>query len=186
MKNRRILNPVLSAMFLAMGAVLPFLTGQLQSIGSMLLPMHIPVLLCGFICGWQYGAVVGFVLPLYRSMQFSMPVMFPSATAMAFELAAYGFLSGFLFNRMKRKNVKTLYLSMLISMLGGRVVWGTVMAIITGFTTDSFTFSAFVSGAFINAVPGIILQLVLIPAIMVALDKTRLVPFTDKGTDVHE
>ena len=60
-------NLVLAAMFLAIGLVLPFFTGQIPQIGSMLLPMHLPVLLCGLICGWQYGVVVGFVAPLMHA-----------------------------------------------------------------------------------------------------------------------
>ena len=80
----------LSAMFLAIGMVLPFLTGQIPEVGNMMLPMHIPVLLCGLICGWQYGAVLGFVLPLLRYLIFGMPVLFPTGTAMTFELMTYG------------------------------------------------------------------------------------------------
>lgn len=60
-RNRYILNLALAAMFLALGLVLPFATAQIQQIGNMLLPMHIPVLLCGLICGWQYGGLVGFI-----------------------------------------------------------------------------------------------------------------------------
>lgn len=177
MKNKTLLNLILSAMFLAIGLVLPFLTGQIQYVGNMLLPMHIPVLLCGFICGWQYGAVIGFILPLFRSMMFAMPVMYPTAIAMAFELAAYGFLSGYLFTHAKWQCIKSLYRCMSIAMLGGRVVWGLAMTVIMGFGADGFSFSAFLSGAFVNAIPGIILQLVLVPAVMLALDKTHLVPF---------
>ena len=77
---------VLSAFFMALGIVLPFLTGQIQQIGNMLLPMHIPVMLCGFICGWQYGLAVGAVTPLLRSMMFGMPPMMPTAAAMAVEI----------------------------------------------------------------------------------------------------
>lgn len=87
-------NLVLSAMFMAIGLVLPFFTGQIPQIGRMLLPMHLPVLLCGLICGWQYGGVVGFVLPLLRYVMFGMPPIFPTGLAMAFEMAAYGMIAG--------------------------------------------------------------------------------------------
>ena len=87
-----------AAMFLALGLILPFFTGQIPQIGSKLLPMHIPVFLCGLICGWKYGGLVGFILPLLRSALFGMPVFFPSATAMAFELMTYGAVSGFLYS----------------------------------------------------------------------------------------
>ena len=85
---------------LALGMVLPFLTGQIPSVGSRLLPMHIPALLTGYISGPMYGLLVGFVMPLFRSMIFGMPPMFPTAVAMAFELATYGFIAGLLYRRM--------------------------------------------------------------------------------------
>ena len=85
-----------AALFLALAMVLPFITGQIPEIGKMLSPMHIPVLLCGFLCGWPWGLAVGFVAPLLRSVVFGMPAMFPGAVAMAFELAVYGTLSAIL------------------------------------------------------------------------------------------
>lgn len=163
-------------MLLALGLVLPFLTGQIQHIGNMLLPMHIPVLLCGFICGWQYGISIGFILPLMRSALFGMPVMFPNAVSMAFELACYGFLAGFLFQRAKWQCIRSLYRCLVLTMLGGRIVWGIAQAALFGFDRTAFTFQAFIAGAFLNSVPGIVLQLILIPAVMLALDKTHLVP----------
>ena len=95
--KKNIKNMVLAAMFLAIGLVLPLFTGQIPQVGNMLLPMHIPVFLCGLICGWQYGAAVGFIVPLLRSAIFGMPVFFPSATAMAFELMTYGLVAGLLY-----------------------------------------------------------------------------------------
>ena len=95
---------------------LPFLTMQIPAVGSMLLPMHIPVLLCGFFCGWRYGLIVGVVAPLLRSVLFGMPPMFPTAAAMAFELAAYGALTGLLFQRFPKK-AGYIYATMLISMI---------------------------------------------------------------------
>lgn len=171
----------LGAMFLAIGIVLPFFTGQIPQIGQMLLPMHIPVFLCGLICGWQYGAAVGFILPLMRSMLFAMPPMFPDAAVMAFELASYGFISGFLYQNARWHCVKSLFRCMAAAMLGGRIVWGIAMVLFLGIGTDGFTMEAFFAGAFINAIPGIILQLVLIPSVMLALDKTHLVPFGENS-----
>lgn len=177
MKHVQLRRLILGAMFLALGLVLPFFTGQIQQIGNMLLPMHIPVLLCGLICGWQYGLSVGLILPLMRSFLFGMPVFYPSAIAMSVELAAYGFLAGFLFSHAKWQCIKMLYRCLIAAMLGGRLVWGLAMLLLVGLKGGSFTLAAFFSGAVIDAVPGIILQLVLIPAIMLALDKTHLVPF---------
>ncbi len=179
-KNNSLLNLVLSAMFLALGLVLPFLTGQIKEIGSMLLPMHIPVLLCGLVCGPTYGLIVGAIVPIMRSMLFSMPVMFPTAIGMAFELATYGFAIGYLFSHAKWKCIKSLYRCLLISMVSGRIVWGIVQCLLLGIGDNGFTLTAFLGGAFLNAIPGIILQLVLIPAIMLVLGKTHLIHFDSK------
>lgn len=172
-----IYNMVLSAMFLALGLALPFLTGQIPQIGNMLLPMHIPVLLCGLICGWQHGAMVGFICPLLRYVLFSMPPM-PMGLGMAFELCAYGAIVGFLYSHSKWKCVISLYRSLIIAMIGGRIVWGVARVIMVGAVNVPFGWEMFISGALLTAVPGIILQLILIPAIMVALDKAKLVPFS--------
>ena len=158
-------------MFMAIGILLPLLTGQIQRIGNMLLPMHIPVLLCGLICGWQYGAVVGFILPLMRSVMFGMPPFYPVAVAMAFELAAYGFVTGFVYSRVHRKNIGTTYLSLITGMISGRVIWGIAEVILLGIGGKSFTWKMFISGAVLNAVPGIVIQLIIIPAIMAAVRK---------------
>lgn len=183
MNNKTLKNTVLSAMFLAIGIVLPFLTGQIQQFGNMLLPMHIPVLLCGLICGAKYGLIVGFIMPLLRSALFSMPVMYPNAVSMAFELATYGFVIGFLYSHSPWKCIKALYISMLTSMISGRIVWGLVQLLLIGAGTDGFTAKAFISGALINAVPGIILQLILIPAIMTSLKLTKPIHFSNKNKD---
>ena len=173
-------NLTLAAMFLAAGLVLPFVTGQIPQIGSMLLPMHLPVLMCGLVCGWKYGLVVGFILPLMRSVLFGMPPMFPTAVAMAFELASYGGLAGFFYGRSKWKCVIALYRALLAAMIGGRLVWGGGMVVLTGMCGSGFTWAMFLSGAFLNAIPGIILQLIFIPTMMIALDRTGLVRFHRK------
>lgn len=177
--KKYIQNLVTAAMLMAVGIVLPFFTGQIPQIGSMLLPMHLPVLVCGLICGWQYGGIVGFVLPLLRYVLFGMPPM-PNGIAMAFELAAYGAISGFLYNRSKWQCVISLYRCLIIAMIGGRIIWGIVCVVIFGMTGNAFTWQMFMAGAFLNAVPGIILQLVFIPALMAALNKTGLVRFHKK------
>ena len=175
--KQKIKKLTLSAMFLALGLVLPFLTGQIPQIGNMLLPMHIPVFLCGLICGWQYGAVVGFILPLFRSAVFGMPVFFPTATAMAFELMTYGLVAGLLYSLSKWQCIGALYRCLVIAMLAGRVVWGVVQIIQLGVTGGGFTWQMFMAGAFLNAVPGIVVQLILIPVVMLSLNRTGLVPF---------
>ena len=176
MNHNFLKNMALAALFLAIGLVLPFFTGQIPAVGKMLLPMHIPVLLCGLICGWQWGLGIGFVLPVLRSVLFSMPVMYPTATAMAFELAAYGAVIGYLYARSKWRCVKALYKCLIPAMIAGRIVWGAVMVVLMGLGGSTFTWELFLGGALLNALPGIALQLVLIPAVMVLLDRTKLVP----------
>ena len=167
----------LSAMFLAIGMVLPFLTGQIPQIGNMMLPMHIPVLLCGLICGWQYGAVLGFVLPLLRYLIFGMPVLFPTGAAMAFELMTYGLVIGLVYSLSRWKCIISLYRALIAAMIAGRIVWAAVQMILLGVSGGAFTMKMFLAGAFFNAVPGIIIQLVLIPTVMIALGRTGLVHF---------
>ena len=164
-------------MFVAIGLVLPMITGNIPQIGNMLLPMHIPVFLCGLICGWQYGLAVGAILPLMRSFLFGMPPLYPVAIAMTFELATYGFVAGFLYNRSKWQCIMALYRSMILAMLAGRIVWGVAEVILLGVSGNAFTWQAFIAGTVLNAVPGIAIQLTLIPALMAALNKTGLVRF---------
>ena len=178
MKNKDIKKLVVSAMLVAIGLVLPFLTGQIKQIGNMLLPMHIPIILCGFICGWQYGLAAGFILPLLRSVMFGMPAMYPNAVAMSFELATYGFVAGFLYSRTKNKNVWKVLACLMTAMLVGRIVWGIVEVALLGMS-GAFTYEMFIAGAFLNSIPGIILQLVFIPVFMAILDKTGIVKFND-------
>lgn len=167
----------LSAMFIALGLVLPFLTGQIPAIGNMLLPMHIPIILCGFVCGWQYGLAVGFITPILRSLIFHAPPMMPTAFAMAFELAAYGLLCGLLY-RLLPKKIVYLYASLALAMIGGRIIWGIAMLCITGLSGSAFGFETFISGAFLTAVPGIILQLIIIPPAVKAVEH-----FSKKATN---
>ena len=176
-KKKPIYHMVLTAMFMAVGLVLPFMTGQIPQIGKMLLPMHIPVLLCGLICGWQYGLAIGLALPILRYFLFSMPVLYPMGIAMAFELGTYGLTVGYLYAHSRWHCVIALYRSLITAMIAGRVVWGVVQIILLGITGSGFTWQMFMAGAFLNAIPGIILQLILIPAIMIALNRTGLVRF---------
>lgn len=172
-KPSTLYKTVLSALFLALAYALPFLTGQIPSIGSMLCPLHIPALLCGFFCGWQWGLAVGFIAPLFRSLTLGMPPLFPTAVCMAFELAAYGAIAGGMHRILPRKK-PFIYVSLLTAMLLGRIVWGVSMLICMSINGGAFTFAAFLAGAFSNALPGIILQLLLIPIIVMILDNPRV------------
>lgn len=165
---------VLAAVLLAVAFVLPFLTGQIPKIGSMLSPMHIPVLICGFVCGWPYGMGIGFIAPLLRSLTLGMPPM-AAALAMAPELAVYGLMTGLLYRYLPKK-IPYLYVALVGSMLAGRIVWGLVQYMLAGIRHTSFTFEAFLAGAFVEAVPGIICHIVLVPVVVLALKKAKLMP----------
>lgn len=168
------LRLTLAAMFLALGILLPFVTGQIPQFGKMLLPMHMPVLLCGLICGWKYGLAVGAILPLLRSVLFHMPPIYPEAVGMAFELATYGLVIGLIYSRLPKKGTVGVYIALLCAMLAGRVVWGVARAVMMGLGGQSFTWQMFAAGALFQAIPGIILQLLLIPAIMALLKRTKV------------
>ena len=172
-KHNRLVKMILSAAFLALAYVMPFLTGQLPEIGSMLCPLHIPVLLCGFICGWPWGLAVGFIAPLFRSVTLGMPPLFPTAVCMAFELATYGAIAGFMHKMLPRKK-PYIYVSLLTAMVIGRLVWGTAMFLCLGLSGGNFTFAAFLAGAVTNAIPGIILQIILIPVLVMVLDRPKI------------
>ncbi|MBR3791907.1 MAG: ECF transporter S component [Clostridia bacterium] len=164
--SKSIRKTILSAMFLCLGIVLPFITGQIKEIGDTLLPMHIPVMLCGLFCGAKYGFIVGAILPLLRAITVGMPPIYPNALWMATELATYGFVIGFLYFSYNKKQMWWLYCCLIISMICGRISWGITKAILLGMAGKPFTFEAFIVGGIIDSFPGIILQLVLIPAII--------------------
>lgn len=166
-------NMVLAAMFAALGMVMPLITGQIPEVGSRLLPMHLPVLICGYVCGWRYGLVVGFMVPLLRSVMFGMPPLFPTGVCMVFELAAYGACTGFLYRVLPKRN-RSIYVSLIGSMIVGRVVWGMISMLIYGVMGNTFTVQIFMASAFLNAIPGILAQIVLIPVIIMALNRAKM------------
>lgn len=170
MRRTNVKSLVLSALFLALALVLPFLTGQIPEIGSMLCPMHIPVLLCGFFCGWPWGVAVGAVAPVLRSVLFGMPPMFPTAVCMSLELATYGMVSGLVYQKLPRKK-RSVYIALLSAMIAGRLVWGAARLLCAGLDVSAFGLSAFWAGAVTSAIPGIIVQLILIPVLVLALQK---------------
>lgn len=171
--NKRIRKMTFSALYLAIALVLPFITGQIPEIGAMLLPMHIPVLLCGFVCGWPWGLAVGLIAPMLRSFLFGMPAMYPTAVAMTFELAVYGALTGIFYHVLPRK-AWNVYASLIIAMTIGRLVWGAAQYLLLLARGTAFTPEMFLAGAVLNAIPGIILHIDLIPVLVIVLDKARL------------
>lgn len=183
MKEGIVKKLTLSALFLAVGFVLPMLFGQIPVIGQMLLPMHIPIFLCAMLCGWKYSAVIGFILPILRSLIFSVPILYPTAVAVAFELATYGIVTGVIYASARRQTLKTVYLSMGVAMLCGRVVRCVAEIILLGIQGKAFAWQSFASGVLLSAIPGIILQLTLIPAIMAVLSRAGAITLYKKGVE---
>ena len=173
MSSRQIRKLTYAALYLAIALVLPFITGQIPEISKALSPMHIPVLLCGFMCGWPWGMAVGFIAPLLRGVLFGMPVLFPTGVAMAFELAVYGAMTGYLYSVLPRRKWIT-YAVLIIAMIAGRIVWGLAHVILAGFTGSEFTFAAFLAGAVTGVIPGIILHIALIPILVIAMERAGL------------
>ena len=168
----RIRKPTFTALYLAIALVLPFLTGQIPEVGTMLCPMHIPALLCGFMCGWPWGLAVGFISPLLPSMLFGMPPVWV-AIAMAFERATYGAIAGLLYRRLPKTGWR-IYASLISAMVAGRLVWGLVKFLLAGLQGTEFSLALFLSGAVTTAIPGIILQLILIPIPVVVMERTNM------------
>ena len=166
--QRPVQTLAMAAMLMAVGFVLPFFTGQIPQIGKMLCPLHLPVLLCGFLCGWKYGLAVGFAAPLLRFLLFGMPPIMPTGLAMMFELAAYGAFSGLLLQFLPKK-LYCLYASLIGAMLGGRIVWGIARFVLGQIVGPAFTFPLFLSGAFVSAVPGIVCHILLIPPVVIGV-----------------
>ena len=164
---------VYAAVCLALCLALPFLTGQIPEVGNMLAPMHLPVLLAGFLCGPWWGALVGAIAPVYRYFLFGMPPIFPTGFAMCFELATYGLVSGWLYRHLPEKR-SCIYAALITAMVAGRIVWGLVMMMVAAGGAAGFTWAVFLSGAVLNAIPGILLQLVLIPVLVMALEKAGI------------
>ncbi len=182
MKNEKIKRLTLSGMFLALGIVLPMLTGQIPQIGSMLLPMHIPVFLCALVCGWQYATPLAFILPFLRTLLFGVPNLYPEAIAIAFEMSTYALVTGVIYDKSKYHCLRALYRSLICSMVVGRVVRTVVQILLLGIAQTPFTFGGFFTAVIIRGIPGIILQLILIPAIMVLCRKTKVKLYIKKKT----
>ena len=165
---------IITAVCIALCVVLPQAFHAIPNAGSIYCPMHIPVLLCGLICGWQYGLLCCISGPLVSALITGMP---PAAVlpGMLVECAAYGALTGLMMQLVHTKKVyPDLYISLLVAMLGGRIISGIAKALI--FSAGSYSMTAWVTGSFVTSLPGIIVHLVLIPSIVYALMKAKLIP----------
>lgn len=172
--HQRLKKLIYSALCLALCMVLPLLTGQIPEIGKQLSPMHIPVLLCGFLCGWPWGLAVGAIAPIMRSFLFGMPALYPDAVCMMFELATYGAVAGILYRILPRKPW-SVFAALIAAMIAGRLVWGAVKWLLLGLGGTAFTLEMFLSGAVLKAIPGIVLHIVLIPPLVLLLNRAGLV-----------
>lgn len=180
MKRQSLYRMVVTAVLLAVGMVLPFLTGQLQTIGKLISPLHIPAFICGLTCGPWWGAALGLVLPILRSVAFGMPKLMPTAVAMMFELAAYGLVSGLLYpmlcRALKQKRLAAMLVSLVIAMLAGRIAGGAAQAVILGAQGSGYGFEMFVASYFTSTLVGAAIHLVVVPVVVLALEKAKLSP----------
>lgn len=164
---------VLTAACIALCVVLPMAFHSFPNGGSIFLPMHIPVLLCGMMCAWPYGLVCGLLGVGLSSLLTGMP---PAAVlpAMAIECAVYGCVSGIMMRYVRTGNTwSDLYISLITAMILGRVVAGLAKAWIFAPGTPIF---AWVGTSLVTGIPGIVIQLVLIPLLIQALTRAELLP----------
>ena len=173
MKLSPIKRLTLSALCIALCVVLPMAFHVIPNAGSVMLPMHIPVLLCGLVCGWQYGLLCGLLGPLVSSVLTGMP---PAAIlpGMMVECGMYGCVGGLMMERIRTGSLYAdLYISLPTAMLAGRILSGIAKALILAPGTS---FTAWATASFVTALPGISIQLILIPSLIVALTRAGLIP----------
>ena len=173
MKLSYVKSIVFTAVCAALCIVVPMAFHSIPNAGVVFLPMHIPVLLCGLLCGWPYGLLCGLIGPMLSSITTGMPpaAMLPSMMA---ECATYGLVTGLMMRFVRtRSAVADLYISLICAMLLGRVVSGFAKALIFSPGTAPF---AWVTTSLVSGIPGIIIQLVLMPTIVFALTQAKLLP----------
>ncbi len=159
-----------TALCMALGLILPSFFHMVGA-GPTFLPMHIPVLLCGLLFGWQSGIVCGIFVPLVSSLLTGMPPLFPTGAAMIFELGTYGGLAGLLY----RKLSLNIYPALIFSMLGGRIASGVANAVFMGIAGKAYGLTAFITASFVTSLPGIVIQIIIIPIIIFALERSGVI-----------
>jgi uncharacterized membrane protein len=164
----------LGSTLLAIGILLPFLTINQPQLGQVFLLMHIPALLAGFLLGGKWGGLVGFLMPLLRSVLVGMPPLYPTALIMSFELMTYAFVAGIVSSKLTYKSFHVI-LSLVLAMIAGRLVWGVMSVIFLSLENLPFTFEIFIAGAFITALPGIGIQLIFIPLLIHFMNRAKLI-----------
>lgn len=170
MKKNYSRKMVTAGLMVALGIILPYATAHGFGMpGNILLPMHIPVLLCGYFCGPLFGALCGLVLPILNSVLTGMPVLYPMAPLMTCELVTYGLICGLIYNAFRKKGIFSIYTSLVAAMVAGRIVYGLAAWVMLYFDADAGKFSVIAST--MTGLPGIIIQLVLIPIIVAYVKK---------------
>lgn len=173
MKHSATTRLVLSAVCVALCVVLPMAFHAFPNGGSVFLPMHIPVLLCGMLCSWPYGLICGLLGPALSSLLTGMPPM-AMLPAMMVECAGYGCVSGLMLCIVRtKKTYLDLYISMSVAMLAGRVIAGLAKAFIFAPSTPIF---AWVSTSLVTGIPGIVIQFILLPSLVYCLMRAKLMP----------
>jgi riboflavin transporter FmnP len=165
---------IITAVCAALAVVLPIAFHAVPNAGPTFLPMHIPVLLAGLICGWEYGLICGIVGPLLSTLFTGMPPM-AYLPSMLIELAVYGAATGLLMSIVRAKSIYAdLYISLVGGMLIGRIVAGICTALI--FAAGKYSLAAWATSYLVSGLPGIVIQLVLLPSIVFALERAKLIP----------
>lgn len=164
-----------TAIMIALCCILPTMF-HLAGLGTAFSPMHIPVLLCGLLCGGWYGLACGVIGPVLSSILTGMPGA-SMLVSMVPELVAYGLITGLVMRFVRTgKLTADLYISLIAAMLAGRIVGGIAKALVYMGSGEAFTLSVWVSSYFVTALPGIICHLILVPILVMALYRAKLVP----------
>ncbi len=165
---------MITAVCLALCVVLPLAFHSIPNAGSIFCPMHIPVLLCGLLCGWSFGLLCGLAGPLLSTLFTGMPPM-AYLPGMMVELAVYGLVTGILMQTVHtKKTYADLYISLIAAMLCGRIIAGIAKALL--FSAGSYSLAVWTTSYFVTSLPGIAIQIILVPAVIFALEKSGLVP----------
>ena len=179
--NGDLLRLILAGILIALALVLPLLIGDVQVMNQGISPMHIPAMIAGLTCGPLWGAVVGIVSPLLRGFIFGKPVFPVGSVPMALELSVYGAVCGALYLLQRRRgkdrpHLPMIYLAMVVAMLLGRCAGGIGKVIVTGMQGNGYSFPTFIAAYFTGTWVGAIIHLVLVPAVVTALERARLSP----------
>lgn len=173
-KMNSVKKSVIAAACIALCIVLPMAFHSIPNGGNIYLPMHIPVLLCGLICGWPYGLLCGLAGPILSSLLTGMPAV-AVLPSMAVELAVYGTVTGLMMGMVKTKSrMLNVYVSLITAQIVGRIAAGAVKALI--FVGGEYSIAMWIGGHFVTSAPGIVIQLILIPAVINALAKAKIIP----------